>query len=84
MADRLGKQLQDQRALLAAVSHELRSPLGRARVLVELSREGSAPASLHDDLQAEILSAELAEHQAMCGKLKNAAWLKLAESDVAA
>lgn len=54
LADRLGKQLQDQRALLAAVSHELRSPLGRARVLVEMSREGTAPPSVHDDLQAEI------------------------------
>jgi len=54
MADRVARQLRDQRALLAAVSHELRSPLGRARVLVEMSREGSAPATLHDDLQAEI------------------------------
>ncbi len=54
MADRVAKQLQDQRALLAAVSHELRSPLGRARVLVEMAREGSAPPDLHDALQAEI------------------------------
>lgn len=54
MADRVAKQLKDQRALMAAVSHELRSPLGRARVLVEMGREGSAPPSLYDDLQAEI------------------------------
>ena len=54
MADRVARQLRDQRALMAAVSHELRSPLGRARVLIEMGREGSAPASLHDDLQAEI------------------------------
>ncbi len=54
MADRVARQLQDQRALLAAVSHELRSPLGRARVLVEMAREGSAPPDLHDALQAEI------------------------------
>lgn len=54
MADRVAKQLTDQRALLAAVSHELRSPLARARVLVEMAREGSAPPSVHDDLQAEI------------------------------
>lgn len=54
MADRVARQLADQRALMAAVSHELRSPLGRARVLVEMAREGSAPASVHDDLQAEI------------------------------
>jgi signal transduction histidine kinase len=54
MADRVARQLRDQRALLAAVSHELRSPLGRARVLVEMAREGSAPPDLHDALQAEI------------------------------
>jgi len=54
MADRVARQLKDQRALMAAVSHELRSPLGRARVLIEMAREGSAPASVHDDLQAEI------------------------------
>ena len=54
MADRVGRQLQDQRALMAAVSHELRSPLGRARVLVEMAREGRAPQSVHDDLEAEI------------------------------
>ncbi len=54
LADRVARQLRDQRALMAAVSHELRSPLGRARILVEMAREGSAPATLHDDLQAEI------------------------------
>lgn len=54
MTERVAKQLADQRALMAAVSHELRSPLGRARVLIEMLREGSAPASAHDDLQAEI------------------------------
>ena len=47
-------QLADQRALMAAVSHELRSPLGRARVMIEMMREGSAGPSVHDDLQAEI------------------------------
>jgi two-component system, OmpR family, sensor kinase len=36
MAQRIGKQLDDQRALLAAVSHELRSPLARMRVIFEL------------------------------------------------
>lgn len=54
MADRVTEQLEDQRSLMAAVSHELRSPLARVRVLVELAREGRAPDGLHDDLQAEI------------------------------
>jgi signal transduction histidine kinase len=43
-----------QRALMATVSHELRSPLARVRVLVEMMREGSAPPGAHDDVQAEI------------------------------
>ncbi len=59
MADRVARQLSDQRALMAAVSHELRSPLGRMRVQAELARdagEGADPsASLYfDQLQAEI------------------------------
>jgi two-component system OmpR family sensor kinase len=54
MADRVSRQLANQRALLAAVSHELRSPLGRVRVLVELLRDGVAPDTAHDDLQREV------------------------------
>jgi len=54
MADRVVRQLRDQRSLMAAVSHELRSPLGRARVLIEMAREGSAPPDAYDQLQAEI------------------------------
>ncbi|MBA2320770.1 MAG: HAMP domain-containing histidine kinase [Deltaproteobacteria bacterium] len=54
MADRVAQQLADQRALMAAVSHELRSPLGRVRLMVEMAREGSAGPDVHDELQAEI------------------------------
>lgn len=54
VADRLAKQLRDQRALMGAVSHELRSPLGRARVMIEMAREGRASPTVHDELQAEI------------------------------
>ncbi|MCA9491872.1 MAG: HAMP domain-containing histidine kinase [Myxococcales bacterium] len=59
MADRVARQLQDQRALMAAVSHELRSPLGRMRVLVELMREGEAPPDAYDRLQSEIDGMDL-------------------------
>jgi signal transduction histidine kinase len=40
MADRIAQQLADQRALLGAVSHELRSPLQRMKIEVELLRKG--------------------------------------------
>ncbi len=54
LSGRIADQLDAQRALMAAVSHELRSPLARVRVLVELMREGNAPDGSYDDLQAEV------------------------------
>ena len=54
ITDRVARQLQDQRSLMAAVSHELRSPLGRVRVLIELARDGNAGVGVYDELQAEI------------------------------
>jgi two-component system, OmpR family, sensor kinase len=44
MAVRIERQLKEERELMAAVSHELRSPLARLRVLVELARPGGAGA----------------------------------------
>jgi signal transduction histidine kinase len=38
MAARIQRQMVDQRELLAAVSHEVRSPLARIRLLVEMAR----------------------------------------------
>ncbi len=58
MADRVAQQLADQRALMAAVSHELRSPLARTRVMVEMAREGSAPPTWLDDVEEEIVSMD--------------------------
>ncbi len=39
MATRISGVVRDQRELLAAISHELRSPLGRARVALEIARD---------------------------------------------
>jgi signal transduction histidine kinase len=39
MADRVEAMVRGQRELLGAISHELRSPLGRARVALEIARE---------------------------------------------
>ena len=49
MADRLEALVRGQRELLGAISHELRSPLGRARVALEIAR---------DRLPATALSSE--------------------------
>jgi two-component system, OmpR family, sensor kinase len=45
MAVRIERQLKEERELMAAVSHELRSPLARLRVLVELARTSPEGAS---------------------------------------
>ena len=39
MADKVEQMVQGQRELLGAISHELRSPLGRARIALEIARE---------------------------------------------
>lgn len=54
VADRLSQQLEDQKALMAAVSHELRSPLARVAVLIDLLREDRAPDTLPDSLEEEV------------------------------
>lgn len=54
LSHRLQAQLADQKALLAAVSHELRSPLGRLRLLTELHREGRGGPELADRIDAQV------------------------------
>lgn len=54
MAQRIEKQLSDQRELLAAVSHEVRTPLSRIRVITELLRDKSFDARLLDEAEREI------------------------------
>jgi signal transduction histidine kinase len=58
MAERIEKQIGDQRELLAAVSHEIRSPLARIRVLLELLRERHRDARELDKLEREVLDID--------------------------
>jgi two-component system OmpR family sensor kinase len=70
MADRIARVVRDQRELLAAISHELRSPLGRARVALEIARERGgegASASLAD------IERQLTDVDAILGDLLAAA-----------
>jgi signal transduction histidine kinase len=57
MARRIERQLNDQRELLAAVSHEIRSPLARLRVLTELLRD-TADSSTLDKVEREIIEVD--------------------------
>jgi signal transduction histidine kinase len=64
MAKRIERQLRDQRELLAGVSHEIRSPLARLRVLAELLQGGSQSSDLHAKIELEV-----AEIDDLVGKL---------------
>ena len=61
MADRVEAMVRSQRELLGAISHELRSPLGRARVALEITRdrlggdEGARPAAASlDEIESQL------------------------------
>lgn len=58
MAARIEKQLDDQKELLAVVSHEMRTPLSRLRVLSELLEGQNASPKLTSDMQREILELD--------------------------
>jgi two-component system OmpR family sensor kinase len=57
LADRIEKQLKDQRALLAGASHEMRTPLGHLRILVELMRANATP-KVVDDIEREVVEMD--------------------------
>ena len=72
MAARIERQLREERTLLAAVSHELRSPLARVRLLVELARTGDA--NRLDEIEREIVGID-----ALIGKLLASSRLEFGE-----
>jgi signal transduction histidine kinase len=68
MADGLQQRLDAKRELLLAISHELRSPLTRARLNAELVAEGSArDALLHDLGEMRDLITDLLESERLAG-----------------
>ncbi len=58
MADRIARVVLEQRELLAAISHELRSPLGRARIAVEIARERPNPSVALDDVERQLVEID--------------------------
>ncbi|HWA73695.1 MAG TPA: HAMP domain-containing sensor histidine kinase [Polyangiaceae bacterium] len=64
MAERIERQLSEQRELLAAVSHEVRSPLARMRVSTELLRGNPK-----DTRALTAIESEVAEIDTLVGKL---------------
>ena len=69
MADDIAQMLEAKRELLLAISHELRSPLTRARVNAELLDESDTRRALLADLgELEALLAELLESERLSGR----------------
>ncbi len=64
MAERIERQMRDQRELLAAVSHEVRSPLSRLRVCAEILR-----GDRHDTRALDAIEREVLELDTLIGKL---------------
>ncbi|HMA93182.1 MAG TPA: HAMP domain-containing sensor histidine kinase [Polyangiaceae bacterium] len=64
MAEKIERQIAGQRELLAAVSHEIRSPLARLRMLVELEREAGATEN-----RLDAMDIELTEMDSLVGQL---------------
>lgn len=58
MAARIEKQMNDQRELLATVSHEMRTPLARVRIISEIARETGATPKTFDDLDREVVEMD--------------------------
>lgn len=64
MTDRIGRMLSDRERLLADVSHELRSPLARIKVALELLPEGVRRDAIAKDVrEMEALTAVLLERE---------------------
>lgn len=56
MAERIERQVKEERQLLAVVSHELRTPMSRIRILTDLARAGHA--SSLDDIDREVAEVD--------------------------
>lgn len=78
MADRIARVVTEQRELLAAISHELRSPLGRARVALEIARERAETAT-GSARAIEDVDVQLVEIDAILGDLLASARAGLAD-----
>lgn len=68
MAEKIERQIAGQRELLAAVSHEIRSPLARLRMLVEMQRELGAELT-QDPTRLDAMDLELTELDSLVGQL---------------
>ncbi len=86
MATRIERVLLDQRELLAAISHELRSPLGRARIALEIARDraGGPSAGSLDDVERQLVEVDAILGDLLASARAGLADARLAETNLAA
>jgi two-component system OmpR family sensor kinase len=82
MADRIARVVLEQRELLAAISHELRSPLGRARIAVEIARERPDPSVALDDVERQLVEIDAILGDLLASARAGLADVHLVEIDV--
>ncbi|MEX2130285.1 MAG: HAMP domain-containing sensor histidine kinase [Pseudohongiellaceae bacterium] len=69
MADSLQSMLEAKRQLLLAISHELRTPITRAKLQLEFMEDGSGKQNLNDDLnEIDLLISDLLEAERLNNK----------------
>ncbi len=82
MAHRVEAMVRGQRELLGAISHELRSPLARARVALEIARDrlaGDVPVDISPAPALDHIDAQLAAIDTILGELLDIARAGLAD-----
>jgi signal transduction histidine kinase len=86
MADALNDTLQEQQTLIGAIPHELRSPLGRIRFALDMSRDKKSIRELRKDI--EIIDGYVDEMQTTVdeilelNRLQNQQAVQLSELDI--
>ena len=68
MAERVRAMIMGQKELMAGVSHELRSPLARMKVSLELLREGKGGAGRIADLEADVDALDSLVEKGFCAQ----------------
>jgi len=69
MADSLQSMLEAKRQLLLAISHELRTPITRAKLQLEFMDDGQVKDNLRDDIdEIDLLIADLIEAERLSGR----------------
>ena len=84
MAERIERVVLEQRELLAAISHELRSPLGRARIAVEIARDRSGPGPALDDVERQLIEMDSILGDLLASARAGLADVRLEEVEIAA